>query len=206
MGFWKKLVGIRHGAEEIADAVVYVVVKDAFIHLRDAKFQKFLTWQGASDDRKAEIKIELELGGIVLAYLLLEALEDHVEHPRSKESVRSVRNELVSAFLRHVKHGEPDQQMREMIAQLIARRCEECRDDFQRRKNKLRPQDLKRIYWIEFCATNALNHLLAEEPLAEERDLKLYKNLATWNMRLATNIQKSILRRAKLTRLSDSSD
>lgn len=194
-------MGEPYSAEGIADAVVHVVAKDAFVHIRDPQFRELLDWHGLSEDERAQIQIELELGSVAFAYLLLEALEEHLEHSRSKESARSVRNELISAFVRHIKRGQPDQRMREMIVQSIAQRCEECRDDFRRRRNELKTEDLKRIYWIEFCAANTLNHLLADRP-PEQRDEDLYDNLAIWNMHLATNIQKSILKRAKLTRLA----
>ena len=195
MRFFENLFKRVKNAEEIADDLANVVAKDALIHLRNREFCRYISLQGLSNDEKISIQLELELSGITFVYLLLESLEAYYENQTTKEAFRSIRNSVTAAFVRYVKHGVHDSKMHEMATQLVARRCEECRAGLRQHLNEFKPGDLKRNYWSGICAENLLNHLV---DYGSSADKEIFEHLAIWNVRLGNEIQKAILKRAKI--------
>lgn len=179
-------------AEEIAGAIVYLVAKDAFIHIRNRGFRDFLSLDSLTSEEIFDLTVELEISGVTLAYLLLESMEGYYEDDRTKQALRSIHNSLTAAFVKHIKRGERDARMHAMMAQLIARRCEECREGLQHHLSEFKPGDLKRNYWPAICAENLFNHLF------DETNHEFFDHLAAWNVYLANEIQKAILKRARV--------
>jgi hypothetical protein len=197
MSFLTKLFKQPKTAEGIADAIIYNIGKDAFVHVRDGEFKRLLASYPLSKEQKELVGVDLEISGVVYAYLLLENLEQNSGHPTTKESFRAIRNVLIDAFVKYIKRGKTDGPLkRDMLVQVVAMRCQGCREDFEHHKHELKPGDLKRNYWTEFCANDCLNHLIGNFP-NQENDIPLYNNLARWNMRLGNIIQKTILDSAK---------
>ena len=201
MGFLKRLFRRPHTGEEIADAVTHVIAKDAFIHVRDKELKSLISAYPMSAEEREMIGVELELGGVVYAYLLLESLVEHVEVEKTKESFRTIKNLLTDAFVRYIKRGKEGGPLkREMLVQVIAARCEDCRKSFLRVKHQMEKEDLKRNFWTEFCAQDTLNHLVGKYAFQPSDEL-LFSNLARWNMRLGNEIQKAIISRSKVSSL-----
>jgi hypothetical protein len=201
MSIFSKLFKQPKTAEEIADAVIYNIGKDAFVHVRDKEFKRLLASYPLSKEQKELVGVDLEISGVVYAYLLLENLEEHVEHSTTKESFCSIRNALIDAFVRYIKKGKTGGPLkRDMLVQVISMRCRDCRKEFERHKHELKPEDLKRNYWTEFCANDCLNHFIGNFP-NQETDVAFYDNLARWNMRLGNIIQQTILDNAKTSYL-----
>ena len=199
MSLFAKLFKQPKTAEGIADAIIYAIGKDSFVHVRDKEFKRLLAEYPLTLEQKELVEVDLEISGVVYAYLLLENLEEHVEHLTTKESFRSIRNSLIDAFVKYIKKGKTDGPLkRDMLVQVISMRCQECREEFKRHKHELKPEDLKRNYWTEFCANDCLNNLIGNFP-NQKTDIPLYNNLARWNMRLGNIIQKTILDSAKIS-------
>lgn len=201
MGFIKRLFGQQESAEEIAEAVIYTVGKDAFIRMRNKEFRRLLDVNNLDKDKQVNVNFELEISGAVLAYLTIESLEKISEHETTKESFRTIKNFLTLAFLKYTKQDAPDSRGRQMAIRLLAQRCEDCREAFERRKHELKSEDLKRNYWPGICAENCLNYLLAGQP-PSELDQEIFDHLGAWNMYLAHEIERAILKRSKVTRMA----
>lgn len=196
MDFWKRITGKTEGADEIAEAVVNTVTSDAFDHMQDRQFRGLLNLDNLSDEENVDVNIELELSGLVLAYLSLESLEAYSEQEVTKLSLRRLRNALLPAFIEYVKPKEiPEEVMREQLSQAVAQRCVTCREILDHHRSEPSPEDLKRNFWPPICAELTLNYLTEDAAVAE----KLFDHLAVWNGRLSVEIEKAMLERAKLT-------
>ena len=199
MSIFNKIFNKAKTAEEVADRVVHEVVKDAWIHMRDGQFKQWMEVDAMSEDDKAGLGIELELAGLAYAYVLLETLEQNMEHPITQESFRSVRNGLLTAFTKHVRRGQTGGELHEQLVQVTAMRCKELRNGQQRHKAELNTKDLKRNFWSAICAENTLNHLVGNVPPQDINKEDLFDHLARWNMRLGNNIQRALLDGGKVT-------